>query len=63
MQYLYLKKNILFTFFFIKNKWKMHMINCKQMNALINTVFIILIKNWTIEKLIKLKNIKNILII
>ena len=37
------------------------MINCKQKNALINTVFIILMRNQTIEKMIKRKNInKNV---
>ena len=37
------KKYFIYTFF--KNEWKMHMINYKQKNALINIVFIILIKN------------------
>ena len=45
MQYLYLKKDILFILFIKKNEWKMHMIDCKQMSVLINITFIILMKN------------------
>ena len=52
MQYSYLKK-----------KKKVHIINYKQMNALINIISIVSMRNQIVEKAMKLKNIKSTLII
>ena len=55
--FIFKKKYFIYTFF--KNEWRVHTTNCRQKNALISIISIILMRNQIIEKVTRKKNIKD----